>query len=448
MAELAGFPYFEVQFTKQGEAFDPGEIDAVLGAVRGQGSPRIDDLFVVSHGWNNDLDEARALYRDLFRSVRRTLDEEGAPALAGRKVAVLGVLWPSKRFAEEDLTAGGGASLGGDIEDRAVQRQLDELKGTFDRPDAAALEQAKQLVPALGQSPQAQRRFVDLIRSVLPRPGDTADDASDTFFELPGDEVLRLLEPPILPAGGPLGAGDGGATGIGLMEAPGAAPMGGAAGIGDFFSGIGAAARRLLNYATYFQMKERAGQVGMRGLHPLLRAIKAADPDVRVHLIGHSFGGRVVTAAALGPPGSPSLGPASMTLLQAAFSHNAFARDFDGERDGFFREVVEGGKVAGPILITHTSNDRAVGIAYPIASRIARQDNADLGDADDVFGGIGRNGAIHTPEAVAGELLPDRGQYAFAPGKLYNLRADSLIGGHSDVTGPAVVYALLTAAAG
>ena len=106
------------------------------------------------------------------------------------------------------------------------------------------------------------------------------------------------------------------------------------------------------------------------------------------------------------------------------------------------------GKVAGPILITHTSNDRAVGIAYPIASRIARQDNADLGDADDVFGGIGRNGAIHTPEAVAGELLSDRGQYAFVPGKLYNLRADPLISSHSDVTGPAVAYALLTAAAG
>jgi hypothetical protein len=443
MAELAGFPYFEVQFTKQGEAFDPRETEAVLDAVRGR--PRIEDLFVVSHGWNNDLTEARALYRNLFGNVRRILDAGGAPALAGRNMAVLGVLWPSKRFADEDVIAGGGASLGGGIEDQAVQRQLDELKGTFDQPDEAVLEQAKQLVPTLGQSPQAQRRFVDLIRSVLPRPEDTADDASDTFFDLPGDEVLRLLEPPILPGGGPLAAG-GGATGIGLMEGPGAAPGGGAAGIGDFFSGIGAAVRRLLNYATYYQMKERAGQVGMHGLHPLLRAIKTADPDVRLHLIGHSFGGRVVTAAALGPPGSASVAPATMTLLQAAFSHNAFALDFDGERDGFFRAVVEQGKVAGPILITHTRNDQAVGIAYPIASRIARQDNADLGDADDVFGGIGRNGAIHTPEAVAGELLAVGGSYAFVQGKLYNLQADAFISDHSDVTGPAVAHAVLAAA--
>ena len=138
-----------------------------------------------------------------------------------------------------------------------MQRQLDDLKGTFDQPDEAVLEQAKQLVPDLERSPQAQREFVNLIRSVLPRPQDPTDDASDLFFNLPGDEVLRLLEPPILPGGGP--GGGGGALGFGLMEEAGAAPLGGAAGIGDLFGGITAAARRLLNYATYYQMKERAG---------------------------------------------------------------------------------------------------------------------------------------------------------------------------------------------
>jgi len=49
--------------------------------------------------------------------------------------------------------------------------------------------------------------------------------------------------------------------------------------------------------------------------------------------------------------------------------------------------------VAGPILITHTANDKAVGIAYALASRISGQTGAALGDATDVFGGIGRNGA-------------------------------------------------------
>jgi len=462
MAELAGFPYFEVQFTKQGEPFDRRETAAVLDSVRGgtlgfttgqgdtHGNPGV-ELFVISHGWNNDVAEARSLYRAFFNQVRRALDAGGAPGLAGRRIAALGVLWPAKRFADEDLIPGGGASLGGGLDARTVRRQLDDLKGTFDQPDEAVLEQAKQLVSDLERSPQAQREFVNLIRSVLPRPQDSTDDASDLFFNLPGDEVLRLLEPPILPVGRPGGggaAGGGGALSFGLMEEAGALPAGGGAGIGDFFSGITAAARRLLNYATYYQMKERAGKIGMSGVHALLRQIKSANPDLRVHLVGHSFGGRVVTAAALGPQGSPSVAPASMTLLQAAFSHNGFALEFDGRRNGFFRDVVAKGKIAGPIVITHTVNDRAVGIAYPIASRIARQDASDLGDEDDVFGGIGRNGALHTPEAEPGELLAVGGTYAFVRGKLYNLWADTHISGHSDVTGPAVVHAVLSAASG
>ena len=110
MAELAGFPYFEVQFTKQGEPFDRRETEAVLDAVRGGA---IGELFAISHGWNNDIGEARNLYRAFFREVRRALDAGRAPALAGRRIAALGVLWPSKRFADEDLIPGGGASLGG-----------------------------------------------------------------------------------------------------------------------------------------------------------------------------------------------------------------------------------------------------------------------------------------------------------------------------------------------
>jgi pimeloyl-ACP methyl ester carboxylesterase len=194
-------------------------------------------------------------------------------------------------------------------------------------------------------------------------------------------------------------------------------------------------------------MKERAGKVGSDGLNPLLREIRDIEPTLRMHLVGHSFGGRVVTAAAMGRAGSEPLAPASLVLIQTAFSHNGFAENFDRDRDGFFREVLTASKVAGPIVITHTKNDRAVGIAYPIASRFARQDAADLGDEDDVYGGIGRNGALHTPEAVAGELLAETGQYAFAAGKVYNLQSDRWISGHSDVTGPQVAHALLSAAA-
>ncbi|MEO6422205.1 MAG: hypothetical protein ABIR84_05860 [Candidatus Nitrotoga sp.] len=89
----------------------------------------------------------------------------------------------------------------------------------------------------------------------------------------------------------------------------------------------------------------------------------------------------------------------SMALLQADFSHNGFSLD----RSGFFRSVVDNKRVAGPILITHTKNDKAVGMAYPAASRISRDNASGFGDADDDFGGLGSNGAQQMED---GEVSP------------------------------------------
>jgi hypothetical protein len=99
------------------------------------------------------------------------------------------------------------------------------------------------------------------------------------------------------------------------------------------------------------------------------------------------------------------------------------------------------------MLITHTKNDQAVGIAYPLASRIAHQKAAALGDRNDPYGGMGRNGAQHTPEAeeVIDGLQEVGSQYVFAQNKVFNLNADRFIKNHSDVTGPQVAYAILHA---
>ena len=159
---------------------------------------------------------------------------------------------------------------------------------------------------------------------------------------------------------------------------------GGAAGIGSFLDSFKTAALNILNYTTYYEMKTRAGKVGNNGAAPLIDNL-AAKVD-RIHLIGHSFGGRLVTAAA---KESTTNKLASLTLLQAAFSHNGFSKILKG----FFRSVVEAKRVSGPILITNTKNDKAVGLAYPIASRINNDTTMAIGDENDKFGGIGRNGA-------------------------------------------------------
>jgi hypothetical protein len=138
-----------------------------------------------------------------------------------------------------------------------------------------------------------------------------------------------------------------------------------------------------------------------------------------------------------------------MSLLQAAFSHFAFAKKYDrGGHDGFFRSVVTQAQVKGPLLITHTRQDTAVGSAYAIASRVAGQIAAALGDADDPYGGLGSNGAQKTPEANFLQMLKPGSAYApFLAGKVYNLKADGLITGHSEITNAAVAYAMLSAIA-
>ena len=432
MKKVAGLPYFELQFDLRGKVFDKKELEELLKFVGGNS---VTDLFVMSHGWNNDMAEARKLYKDFFASVREILDAN--PNLgSSREFAVLAVLWPSKKFADEEIIASGAAGAHSPVTDAVLRKQIDRLKGVFDNPKSnSILLRAKKLVPQLDESTTAQKQFVDLLRSLPANKTGSGEDASDRFFKLGGNELFQRLAKPTL-AAPPKPRATGGATAL--------SGAGGSASIGRFFSGVFSAARNLLNYTTYYQMKERAGVVGGIGLSTVLHKIRAQSQSLKIHLIGHSFGGRLVTAAALGQKGQPILKVASMTLLQAAFSHNGFAAKFEG-KPGFFRHVISDVRITGPVLITCTINDRAVGVAYPLASLIAGQNAAALGDANDPFGGLGRNGAQHTPEANNGVLVAVGGSYSFVGGKLYNLVADTVIKDHSDICGPQVAYAFLKA---
>ena len=194
-----------------------------------------------------------------------------------------------------------------------------------------------------------------------------------------------------------------------------------------------------LNLTTYYQMKQRAGLVGERGLAPALDAVVSSGQ--RLHLVGHSFGARLVTAAAARQQHPVS----SICLLQAAFSHYAFAKDWKPGHDGAFRDVLSQDRLTGPMIVTHTRNDRAVGIAYALASRLARQVASAIGDARSRYGGLGSNGAQRTPEANQEDLHEATHRYGFAKGRVHNLLADRYIASHGDVTGQAVANAVLAA---
>jgi hypothetical protein len=436
------FPYFPIKFDKDAKVIPPGDTD--LRQFLQDPATQPTDLIVISHGWNNDMAEAEDLYSELLTNAANLLKEGKVQSLAGRKFAVLGVFWPSKKFADSELIPGNAAGAGDTVDVPALSKQLDEMKGGFDSPDEEdTLEAMKALLPKLKNSDTACEEFVKLARTLVKPHGAEAGDGADRFFSEPPLKVFKKLEKPVsFVQSAPAGGAKGTAAGLG----------GAALGLGDFFSGIQSAARNVLNLTTYYQMKERAGIVGSTALNPMLRDIVKANPKLRIHLVGHSFGGRLVTATAAGTGDTTVLKAQSMTLLQAAFSHYGFAKNWDKKNhDGFFRRVVEKRAIVGPIVITHTVSDRAVGMAYPLASLLAGQNAAALGDKNSEFGGIGRNGAQKTPEAVDGNLLVVGGKYTLTAGRLHNFNAlngaGDLIESHGDVRNRNVAYALLNAMA-
>jgi hypothetical protein len=428
-------PYTEVEYDKNGALVDPSQVKAVDKLLAANPT----DVIVISHGWNNDPAQARALYERLIDSIVQVRPH--VARAADKDVLVIGIMWPSIQWAPpDDEGAGGGAGL--DDEQDTLRSEISERI-----EDPATQKKLQALVPRLNTSSEAQQEYLDLLRSTLPATSAGEDDAAFTALKTASaEEVMDAARP----------------SGDGIVDAPaevggaadvnpaGLPPLEGDLGGGDvdgggagFFDSIIGAARNLLNVTTYYTMKERAGVVGTKGIATLLDHVHSVNSNARLHLVGHSFGGRAVTAAALATKAPIS----SMCLLQAAYSHFGMATDWDGAgQNGLFTKVPT--KVDGPIMATFTRNDKAVGLAYPIASRLAQQIGAGLGDANDPYGGIGRNGALKTPGAVSATLLDVGGAYTFSGHDVWSLNGDAFITGHSDVTGPQVAYAVLSVVIG
>ncbi len=424
MPDLACFPYASVQFTKHGDVHQPAELEAALRLATSGPT----DVLVLVHGWNNDMLDAADLYERLGRVLCADPSANADPA---RRFAAVGVLWPSKRFTQPAHVPGGGASLGGpgaDVEG-VVARLRGQLGDTLDPTD---VDEVADLLRDVEDLVLARDRLVELVLARWPSDDLDAEELPETFRDAPTGEALTALA--IRPS----------LTDLGGLPRRDGADVGSALGM---FTGKGlAGAVNLLNVFTYFTMRHRAGVVGARGVHAMLRAIRQRAPSARLHLVGHSFGARMATAAVQGS-GTP-VEVSSLCLLQAAFSQHAFARDFRG-RTGLYRSVAAEGVVSGPILVTHTRNDRAVAIAYALASRLAGQVASLVGRRDD-FAGLGAVGANpgSTPEARDVGAERDWSSIRLTAGRINNLDGDAVVGGHSDIATPAMARAVWAALGG
>src|SRR4051794_4729146 len=237
----------------------------------------------------------------------------------------------------------------------------------------------------------------------------------------------------------------------------GVAGGGDAQGIGDRFRAVWEGAKDGLRVLSYYTMKSRAGDVGSKGLSPFLIQLheRPGTSGVRVHLVGHSFGGRLVSFALAGIPSASASPVSSLVLLQAAFSHFAFstAKDNPFGAEGALRTFAD--RVRGPLVATWSEHDWAVGRWYPKASALARQDNQDNPTVSR-WGSLGADGFQAVESMNPLDLLPAGEAYDLQPGGFYSVDGSAVIadehlstfsGAHSDLRHPEVAW-LIAAAAG
>jgi len=448
---MAGLPYWQFQFGNSGERVSVPPVATLARDMTTQG---ITDLFAFSHGWNNSQADARALYALLFAQLASQAQSGLRP---NTKLGVCGVIWPSLQWADEAMPGtgsvsrggGGAAAFGGPapapapspkaISDEALVEELAQVFTT--REQKKAITELARLLAQRPNDDAQLKRFQTLMRplaSTANRSAPPEERGQRALLDKDHAEVFDRMSQASL-----------------LAEVPPPVPSGGAAGFGIDLSGRWEGAKQALRQLTYWQMKERAGVVGQRGLGKLIGELSAQMPSLRVHLIGHSFGARLVsfTLTGLPPTAQGAASPVkSVTLLQGAFSHFAFSPSLPQApaRAGALNGMAQ--RVDGPVVVSFTSADTAIGIFYPWASIAAGTDASNLSDPLYPWGAMGSDGA----QAVNATVMPfnEAGTaYSFAAGRFYNLDGNSFMtkggppaGAHGDIIYPKIAWAILSAA--
>ncbi|KOU29323.1 serine-threonine protein kinase [Streptomyces sp. WM6373] len=421
-------PYAELTFDSE------GDVDrATQGAVARMEAT---DVLVFAHGWNSDRSTAVRLYDRFFAPF---------PALVGPGVRLgyVGVVWPSMRFSDEpipDFEAPGAlAEPGYGCALDPVTRQA--LEG-FWPGRGAELDRLAELLAERPESAAAFIEFGALVRELagVDAVHALAAPAVPAIFTDDVLEVCRALSLALARAGAGAGAASGAVAAGG--EGPGLTVGGGP-------GGLWGGAKELLRQATYYKMKKRAGVVGERGLGPVLAELAAGRPAMRFHLIGHSFGARVVSFSLRAVPDGARY-VRSVTLLQGAFSHYAFAERLphDKGRGGALRGLHR--KVDGPVVACHSPHDSALKVFYPLASRMAG-DSAGLLGFDERWGAIGHDGVQAVPGAprlsldtALREGVPAAGCVSVDAGSVVR-RGGAPSGAHSDICHEELARVVVTA---
>jgi len=393
-------PFYVVPYGADGACTAPDTLDDLVKTAADA-----TDVFVFAHGWNTDRAEATARYEALIARYADARHRWWNPVTRPYKPVLAGVFWPSTALVfGRELAA---ARAGGDGSD--VSADVDALAAVVNAPgrlrELAALD-------ALDEA--AQRELAAILAPALTADDDELDDTPATPEDLLA--VWRAAH----------GRSGEGAAGLFLPDP-----------------------RDLIRAATVLLMKDRAGRVGARGVAVMRRRLAEASSGSRLHLIGHSYGAKVMLSALCGGP-APVREVESVLLLQPAISCLCFAADADGHgRPGGYRRALE--RTRQPVMTTYSSHDVPLTKLFQWAVRRP----SDLGEEHltgapgppsryCALGGYGPYGTRAGEVSWVDALSPGH-RYAVTTGgpRLLAIRGDRIITAHSDVTNPSTAWALL-----
>jgi hypothetical protein len=391
----------------------------------------ITDVFFFCHGWKGDVTAAREQYNNWIKAFATSADILKAPETFGEfRPLYIGLHWPSLPWGDEELTGGGDfGAVAAVAPDTFLNQYLARLgnRAEIRDPLEIILDEARRNIAPEQLPPHVRQAYLDLNHALglssgtLGAPPDADREAfdPDESFEAANEESASF--------------GDG--MNLGGLLGP-------------------------LRQLSYWTMKKRARTIGEGGMHEFLTELQAATkPDMRIHLMGHSFGTIVVSGMLGGPHAAGELPRPvdSVALVQGAVSLWSYAASipFQGAGRGYFNPIIAAKKVRGPIVTTRSKWDKAVGICYPLASRM--KGSMDFAAGLPKYGGIGAFGIQGLPDNVRSEIPMAAATvaYDFEDGKVYNLDASKYIcqgtgasGAHSDIAGAEVAHAIWAAAFG
>jgi hypothetical protein len=400
----------------------------------------ITDVFLMSHGWMGDVPAARSQYNEWIGAMaRQTADiEKIKERQPGFHPLMIGVHWPSKPWGDEDLT---NSSVSFDVNDEdPVDRLVDEYASCIadTEPARQALQTILRAAMEDGEPPETLPPDVLNAYQVLNQEANLGSEGE----------------------GGPPGSDWEGFDPEAIYEATAEEPV--SFGLGSWVSNKLSSMTDGVRVLSFWKMKERARQIGENSGFNFLKTLQEKAPKtVRFHLMGHSFGCIVVSSMLNGPQGKGTLvRPVdSLALVQGAVSLWCYCSKISYERDrpGYFNTIIAQGKVAGPIVVTHSRFDYAVGKMYPQAGRTTFWKSVDFAPGQlPKYGGIGSFGLAGDDLAAENtNMLGASASYDFKPGKIYNLESSQficnedmgpLVGAHSDIAKPEVAHAVWSAA--